>query len=149
MPEVALGERPCYCEPMEKTHEKIISQPIVVADEPRGVIEKLVEGNFQSVLRITSKAGSVRANHYHQRDSHICYLTYGKIEYYYRDAKDETATPEHITIEAGQLFYTPPMLAHAMHFLEDSEFYTFTTQPRGQSEYEEDTIRVKVFEPKA
>lgn len=129
------------------TADNVISAPVIVADDARGIIEKLAEGNYQSVLRITSKAGSVRANHYHKHDSHLCYLTKGKLRYVHRPALDASAPLEEVIILPGQLFYTPPMVAHAMHFLEDSEFYCFTTQTRGQEEYEEDLVRVTLVAP--
>lgn len=128
----------------------VVTRPAVVADDARGVIEKLIEGDFQSVLRITSKAGTVRANHYHKNDSHTCYLVSGKIEYVTRDALNDQAPLERIIIEPGQVFYTPPMLAHAMVFLEDSEFYCFTTSPRhSQADYENDVVRVTLVVPSA
>lgn len=124
---------------------EVISIPVVIEDSARGIIEKLAEGPFQSILRITSKAGTVRANHYHQRDSHLCYLVRGKLEYVWRDALDEHASVNRMVIEPGQLFYTPPLVAHAMMFLEDSELYAFSTQPRqDQAAYEEDVIRVQL-----
>lgn len=129
--------------------ERIISQPQLIAEDLRGVIEKLTEGTYQSVLRITSKAGSVRANHYHQHDSHLCYLVSGKLEYYHRPALDEKAPVGKVIIAPGQLFYTPPMVAHAMYFTEDSEFYCFTTQSREQAVYEDDVVRVTLFAPPA
>lgn len=126
-----------------QTAAEIIGQPKVVADDARGIIEQLTQDTFNSVLRITSKAGSVRANHYHRRDSHLCYLTYGKLRYVWRDALDEKLPLQETIIKPGQLFYTPPMVAHAMHFLEDSEFYTFSTSARAtQGDYEEDIVRV-------
>lgn len=133
---------------MNKTNvatEEVISAPVMVAEDERGIIEQLAEGNYQSVLRITSKAGAIRANHYHKRDSHLCYLVSGKLRYLHRPADDKSAPLEEIIIEPGQLFYTAPMIAHVMQFLEDSEFYCFTTQPRGQDEYEEDTVRIKLI----
>lgn len=144
-----MKQEPSTASAPTATKAEVIHLPEVVADEPRGVIEKLAEGNFQSVLRITSKAGTVRANHYHKRDSHLCYLTKGTIEYVWRDALDEQAPLERIVIKPGQLFYSPPMVAHAMVFLEDSEFYCFTTSPRHtQEEYEEDLVRVIVVDPR-
>lgn len=131
--------------PQTPTTTDVVRAPQVVEDSARGVIEKLAEGEYHSILRITSKAGTVRANHYHKRDSHLCYLVRGKVEYVWRDARDEGAPLQRIVIEPGQLFYTPPLVAHAMQFLEDSEFYTFTSSPRRtQAEYEEDVVRVKL-----
>lgn len=126
----------------------VLRRPTLIADEPRGIMEKLAEGEFQSVLRITSKAGSVRANHYHKQDSHLCYLVRGKIEYVFRGALADEAPLERLIIEPGQLVFSPPRVAHAMRFLEDSELYCFTTSPRRtQDEYEDDLVRVTLVEP--
>lgn len=128
--------------------QEVVTNPTIVADDARGIIEQFPSGTYQSILRITSKAGTVRANHYHKHDSHLCYLVSGKMEYSYRDALDESAPLQTVTILPGQLFYTPPMVAHAMHFLADSEFYAFTTQPRReQADYEDDVVRVTLVEP--
>lgn len=129
------------------TQSEVLTQPKILADDDRGVIEQLAKGDFQSVLRITSKQGTVRANHYHQHDSHLCYLSKGKIRYVERPALDDQAPLQEYIIEPGQLFYTAPMVAHAMHFLEDSEFYCFTPRSGGQSEYENDVIRVVLVDP--
>ncbi len=129
--------------------DALLRTSTIVEDSARGIIEKLAEGNFQSILRITSKKGTVRANHYHKRDSHLCYLVRGKIEYVWRDARDEQAPLQRMVIEPGQLFYTPPMVAHAMVFLTDSEFYAFSTEARhGQAAYENEVVRVTLVEPK-
>jgi len=139
-----------------KAKEEVLAQPEKLADDDRGLIEKLGTGPWQSVLRITSKAGTVRANHYHQHDSHLCFLESGKLRYVERDvlsATDNPETPElgelrEYIIEPGQLFYTSPMIAHAMHFLEDSVFYALTPRSGDQDEYENDVVRVVLVEPK-
>lgn len=95
---------------------------------------------IKSILRITSKAGTVRANHYHKKDSHYCYLLSGKMEYLERPIEDGDV--QSVIVEAGDVIYTPPMIVHAMRFLEDSEFYTFATEPRTPTSYEEDLVRV-------
>lgn len=133
--------------------QNVISKPEVLADDDRGVIEQLDntnEGN--SVLRITSKAGTVRANHYHQKDHHVCYLISGKIRYVERPVNedgsvDESAPLTEYTVTPGQLFYTAPMVAHAMEFVEDSEFLAITPRSGDASEYENDVIRVTLIEP--
>jgi dTDP-4-dehydrorhamnose 3,5-epimerase-like enzyme len=146
-----------------KTTATVVRQPQRLADDERGVIEKLVGGDFQSVLRITSKKGTVRANHYHQHDSHICFLASGKIRYVERPVYPAASTkaaknkPAEVplgslseyVIEPGQLFYTAPMIAHAMEFLADSEFYCFTPRSGQQDEYEDDVVRVILIDPDA
>ncbi len=128
--------------------DDVVRPTELLEDSARGIIEKIAEGTFQSVLRITSKKGTVRANHYHKRDSHVCYLVSGKIEYVWRDARDADAPLHRRIIQPGQAFYTPPMVAHAMVFLEDSEFYAYSTEPRhGQSAYEDEIVRVTLVDP--
>lgn len=142
---------------IDRVKEKIIASPKGVANDERGIIEQLVDGSFNSVLRITSKKGTVRANHYHKQGSHVCYLVRGRIHYLERPVLAEAekekaaklslgATSEYL-IEPGQLFYSAPMVAHAMEFLEDSEFYTFTTEKRTPEGYEEDLVRVTLIDP--
>jgi len=132
---------------MPTSATEVISSPKIVCDDERGIIENLADGEYQGILRITSKAGAIRANHYHQWDSHLCYLTKGKVRYVSRPALDENAPLEEVIVKPGQLFFTPPMIAHAMHFLEDSEFYAFTTRKREQEAYEDDIVRVTLVEP--
>lgn len=131
----------------EKIEQSIISWPKIVANDKRGIIEQLIDSSFNSVLRITSKKGAVRANHYHKTGSHICYLVSGRIRYVERPAEDETAPLQEYIIEPGQLFYSAPMVAHAMGFLEDSEFYTFSKEKRTREGYEEDLVRVILITP--
>jgi len=131
----------------------VISKPEVLADDARGLIEQLDNTNEgSSVLRITSKAGTVRANHYHQKDHHVCYLTSGKIRYVERPITDagevdESVPMKEYIIEPGQLFYTSPMVAHAMEFIEDSDFLAITPRSGSESEYENDVIRVTLIDP--
>ncbi len=128
--------------------QKIVTRPDRLADDERGIIDRLGEGPWQSVLRITSKKGTVRANHYHKYDSHLCFLERGKMRYVYRQADEPGATLQEEIIEAGQLFYTPPMVAHAMHFLEDSVFYALTPRSGNQGDYENDIVRVALVDPR-
>jgi oxalate decarboxylase/phosphoglucose isomerase-like protein (cupin superfamily) len=121
-----------------------------IADEftdARGGIKKLLDdGNsiIKSTLLISSKAGAIRANHYHKKDSHYVYLLKGKMKYFEREI--EGGEIESVTVEAGDMVYTPPMKAHAMKFLEDSDLITLATESRSQEDYEADTIRLSLIE---
>ncbi len=44
-----------------------------VADA-RGAMQPLVDMDMKSCVLISSKAGAVRANHYHRTDWHCCYV---------------------------------------------------------------------------
>jgi dTDP-4-dehydrorhamnose 3,5-epimerase-like enzyme len=115
------------------------------ADE-RGEIIPLVDLAMKSAVLITSKKGTVRANHYHQTDWHFCYVISGKIDYYHRPhGSDEP--PELITIEQGQQFFTPPLVDHAMVFAEDTQFLTLGRNSRRQEVYEADVERIDPINP--
>lgn len=102
-----------------------------------------------SVLRITSKKGTVRANHYHKKDYHYCYLVSGRIRYVEREPANQAAPLHEWIIEPGQIFYTRSLVAHAMEFLEDSEFYAFTPRTGEQAQYEDDVVREVLIDPAA
>ena len=118
-------------------------------EDDRGGIARVVEFDgleIKSILRITSKKGSIRSNHYHKTDSHYIYIESGKMEYYERPAEDKEAELEKMTLVPGDLVYTAPMVAHAVRFLEDSVIYAYTTETRDQKHYEKDTVRVTLIE---
>ena len=58
----------------EKEKSELPKEIIVELEAPfvddRGAIQPLVDKNMKSCVLITSKKGSVRANHYHQTDWH-------------------------------------------------------------------------------
>jgi len=113
--------------------------------DDRGEIKTIIEGRpFSSVLRISSKKGAIRANHYHKEDYHYCLLESGRMEYYERPV-GSSEKPSCTVIRAGQVFYTPPMAEHAMKFLEDSVFWCFSRNSRKQENYESDTVRVQLI----
>ena len=97
-----------------------------------------------SSLFITSKKGSVRANHYHKKDTHYCYVLKGKIEYSYINLNAKTKKKRTIIVNKGEVICTTPMILHAMKYLEDTEFLVLTTEKRDQKKYEKDTVRAKL-----
>ncbi|HLD96858.1 MAG TPA: hypothetical protein VI934_00785 [Candidatus Nanoarchaeia archaeon] len=119
------------------------------ADERGGITRLLDDGKtaLRSVLLITCKKGSIRANHFHKTDSHYSYMLSGSMEYTEQKVDGQgnfTGKKESAVIGAGDMVYSAPMTAHAMRFLEDSVFIALATESRHQSAYEEDTVRVKL-----
>jgi len=112
----------------------------------RGEIIPLVDLPMKSAVLITSKAGTVRANHYHQTDWHFCYVVSGRIEYYYRPHGTKRP-PDRVTVKAGQQIFTPPMVEHAMVFPEDTMFLTLGRNSRRQDVYEADVVRIEPINP--
>jgi len=121
----------------------VVPVPPPFVDE-RGEIQNLVEGAFGSALVITSRAGAIRANHYHKTDYHYCVLQSGRVVYYYRPVGSQSPPAER-TLGPGEVFYTPPMEEHAMRFLEDSVMLCFARNSRTMAHYEADTVRVRLI----
>lgn len=114
--------------------------------DKRGEMSYLLENEIsvKSVLLITCKKGSIRANHYHKKDSHVAYMLKGSMEYVYQ--KVGSKKKNSIIVKKGETVYSPPMIVHAMRFLENSAFLAITTEVRDQKKYEEDLVRVKLIE---
>lgn len=126
-----------------KTVKIALEKPFV---DGRGAIQPLVDVPMESCVLIISKKGSVRANHYHRTDWHYCYVLSGAIDYYHRPTGSDEK-PEKIRINKGELFFTGPMIDHAMVFVEDTEFLTFGRNSRTQEVYEADVVRIEPINP--
>lgn len=113
--------------------------------DERGQMSYLLDEKIKitNALLITSKKGSVRANHWHKKDSHYCYLLQGKMLYYEKGLRKNDRQTKTI-VHAGEVVYTPPKKMHAMKFLEDSVFLALTNESRQQKKYEADIVKVKL-----
>jgi len=109
--------------------------------DERGAIQPLVDEDMKSCVLISSKKGTVRANHYHNTDWHYCYVMSGSIDYYHRPV-GRSDEPEMVHVATGQVFFTPPMVEHTMVFPEDTVFLTLGRNSRSQEVYEADLQRV-------
>ncbi len=136
--------------PSEEERARGPASVIVPLETPfsdeRGAIQPLVDLPMKSCVLISSKKGTVRANHYHKTDWHFCYVMTGTIEYHHRP-HGSTDPAEVVTIREGQLFFTPPMMDHAMVFPEDTVFLTLGRNSRAQDVYEADVERINLVGP--
>lgn len=116
--------------------------------DERGGIARVVDQDafpMRAVLRVTSIAGSTRANHVHKTDYHYIYIESGKCEYSEKDANDPNAKVETVTLGPGDVVLTNPGIIHGVKFLEDSVFYAFTSEKRDQVRYEKDIERIQII----
>ena len=123
----------------------IINLPEPFWDD-RGSIQPLLDIDMKSSILITSNPGAVRANHYHKTDWHYCYVLSGEIKYYYRDHGDKKLAQE-LIIKENQMFFTPPMVEHAMVFEKKTQFLTWSRNSRLQDVYEADVFRIPPINP--
>ena len=117
----------------------------VAFKDDRGEIYNLFEGRLEHVAMITSRAGTVRANHYHKEDHQYIYLVSGAYESHCCPV-NEPENKQVLQVKPGDIVETPAMIAHAQYFTEDSVFLAFTTRQREEGKYEEDTIAFPVIE---
>src|SRR5579862_1248991 len=119
--------------------KRFLTDPIVPMEkefaDARGTILPLADEDMKSAVLISSKRGTVRANHYHKTDWHYCYVLSGSIDYYFRPVGSKEK-PKHVKIKTGQNFFTPPMIEHAMGFPEDTVFVCLGRNSRDQKVYE-------------
>jgi dTDP-4-dehydrorhamnose 3,5-epimerase-like enzyme len=113
--------------------------------DERGDIINIFEGKTGHVAVITSKKGSIRANHFHKKDVQYMYLLSGAYESHSVDTQD-TSKRQVLHVKAGDIVYTPPLIAHAQKFTEDSVFIALSTREREEGKYESDTIAYPVLE---
>jgi len=105
----------------------------------RGKILPIVH-DFANVQMIWSKAGALRANHYHKTDTHTCYLVTGSMDYYWRNHGQTTIHKERIL--AGELFKTGPLIDHEMVFSEDSIMVVVSEHKRDAITYDDDIVKI-------
>jgi dTDP-4-dehydrorhamnose 3,5-epimerase-like enzyme len=125
---------------------KFPADPTVPLDEPfvngNGNILNLLTEKFTHAAILNSVAGSIRANHYHKTDWHYTYVISGEVEYCWREIGAKTA-PNVKVFKQGTMFFSPPMLEHAMVFRKDAVIITFAKNARSEHQtHEDDLVRV-------
>lgn len=120
---------------------QVIFSPSAPFVDARGELQQLIAAPFQSALVMRSVKGAIRGNHYHHTDYHYCWLQHGGLVYAHRPV-GETAPPRQWRITPGQIFYSPPLYEHVMHFTADSVVVVFARNAREMAHYEEDIVRI-------
>lgn len=122
------------------------TRPRVAFKDERGEITNVLEEPIRHVAIITSKAGSVRGNHYHPEDEQYVYVLSGSFESFSCDLSvDPPPGKVRRVFRAGDLVHTPPMVAHASRYLENTVCVVLTMDSREPKRFEEHTIRVQLI----
>jgi dTDP-4-dehydrorhamnose 3,5-epimerase-like enzyme len=125
------------------------ADPSVPLDEPvvngNGAILNLLTEQFTHAAILTTAAGSIRANHYHKTDWHYTYVVSGEVEYCWREVGSRGA-PNVKVFKQGTMFFTPPLLEHAMVFRREAVIITFAKNARSEHQtHEDDLVRVPLI----
>lgn len=116
-----------------------------VFNDERGYLLKILDKGFSSCIEIFSKQGSIRANHYHKKDEHYCYVLKGEILFFYRNRKKGSKL-NYKVIKKGDLFFTTHDQDHMAYFLKTSHFLSFSIRKRSKFDYEKDLVRINMDE---
>jgi dTDP-4-dehydrorhamnose 3,5-epimerase-like enzyme len=133
------SELDAYFKNVNFVNYPFISIPQEFSDD-RGLISNIADGKLGDVAVIRSKVGSVRANHYHREDWHLCYLISGEMEYAWKDSLGDGES-RRVVVASSQMIFTPSMTPHRIKFLQDSIFLSISRLSRISQNYEKDTIK--------
>ncbi len=111
-----------------------------VFEDFRGRIVNLADGRIGDVAIISTEKNSVRANHFHQNDWHLCYLIEGKFDYFW----EEFGVQNRVEVSPGEMVFTPKLIPHKIIFGEKSIFISVSKLSRISTFYESDTTKLKV-----
>lgn len=114
----------------------------VFEDERGKIFDLLEDENILHVGIITSKAGTIRGNHYHKIAKQFNYILKGKAELIIKDPDNIAIPPQIYILVEGDFVSIPSRVIHSVKALEDLEFIDLNTTSRSARGYEDDTIRV-------
>ena len=127
---------------MKKKFKFVHKTGKVFRDE-RGYLLKILDKGFSSCIEIFSKKGSIRANHYHKKDEHFCYILKGEILFFYRNRKKSSKLNYKI-MRKGDLFFTTYNQDHLAYFLKNTHFLSYSSRKRTKIDYENDLVRLNM-----
>ena len=117
-----------------------IQQIKLTFEDSRGTIKDIVEQiDFNGATIISSKAGSIRGNHYHKESMQYIYVLEGKM--ISRSKKMGEKLTE-VVVKKGDLISHEKYEAHMFEALEDTTFLVLSSGLRTGKDYEKDTFRI-------
>lgn len=109
-------------------------------EDSRGTITDIVEQiDFNGATIISSKAGSIRGNHYHKESVQYIYVLAGKM--ISRSKKMGEKLTE-VVVQRGDLISHEKYEAHMFEALENTTFLVLSSGLRTGQDYEKDTYRI-------
>jgi len=133
--------------PIKERHEKLISGANVFKDERGEIANYTLPESINLVASITSKKGTLRANHFHPVQEQKCLLLSGSYLSVFKDLLVPNSPIRHQLVKAGDLSIMPPMVAHTMIFLEDSVFINLVNGNRDAEKFGEHTVKYDLVKP--
>ncbi|HZX20336.1 MAG TPA: hypothetical protein VFF13_04960 [archaeon] len=125
-----------------------ISKPDVPYSDARGGLDYyIMREPINWVGALYTKKGSIRANHYHPKQEQKLLLVSGKCVSVYKNLKDKNAKVKQHLVVPGDLVITPPNIAHAVIYLEDSIQINLVHGERKPTNYGKHTVPYELVKP--
>ena len=128
---------------MKLPNKSTLFKNIIRDNDSRGDILSIVDHAVKNVSIITSNPKTIRSNHYHLTDWHFMYVLQGEIDYFF--SKIDKTEIEYLKVDKGETIFTPPMELHATYFPTETSLIVSSLNPRDQTTYENDTIRLELI----
>jgi len=113
--------------------------------DERGEIKDLLNKSINHVGFITTKAGVVRANHYHKLSTQYNYVSKGKFQVLLASAEDASNVKK-VILETGDFIEIPPKVIHQFKAIEDADLIDMISESRAGTGFEDDVVRVEIEE---
>lgn len=113
--------------------------------DKNGSIHNVAFANLGGAAVIESVARSIRSNHYHKTDWHFLVVLHGVLNYYARPA-GSSADPEVYIFREGDIFFTGPMVEHAVFSPTTSTLLSLSRLSRRHDTHEGDVVRSPLIE---
>ncbi|MDE1848528.1 MAG: NAD-dependent epimerase/dehydratase family protein [Nanoarchaeota archaeon] len=97
--------------------------------------------------RVKENGDTIRGNHYHPEQEQRVLVISGSYISLYKDLSSPNSSVKHNLVRAGDLVITPPNMAHAQIFLEDTISLNLVTGERKQENYGKHTIPYELIKP--
>lgn len=91
--------------------------------------------------------GIIRANHYHPIQEQKVLVISGSFISVFKDLLEKDSLSEHHLVQQGDLVVTPPNVAHAMIFLENTTFVNLVNGERKHENFGKHTIPHVIVKP--
>lgn len=110
--------------------------PDFTFSDDRGALTQLVHTGYTQINVVTSKAGTLRGNHYHKQSTEAFYIISGAVNVILsRENKEEKAA-----FQSGDFFQIEPGTVHSMLYTEDTTLVALYDIPIELGNGEKDII---------
>ena len=135
-------------EQKSSAREEIIKKADYSYKDERGKIDNYtLPEPINWIGLITSRKGAIRANHFHPVQEQKVLLVSGSYISIYKDLTVPDGLLKHHLVKAGDIVITPPNMAHAQIFLENSALINLVKGERIPDNYGKHTKPHELLKP--